>query len=272
MMEKPTAHAGWLWVTEGFALFRRQPMELATLFFCYMLLMYLFALLVENALPYSIGKIMPLMLAPVLSMGFMQACVNIETDKRVYPNVLLAAFRSPGWRKLLFLGVLHFCAVMVALTLSSVVDGGIFWQAITGQIEINQKTIEQSRMTSAMFLAAIVFVPAAMAFWYAAPLALWQKMGVGKALFYSFFAVRQAGRAFLVYFLSWFAITTALRVFNSIVINLLAQYPTIAMILVLSASVVVAVTMYCSFYPAYIAIFGRPLAEAISTPSASPPQ
>ena len=86
-MEKLPANTGWIWVKEGFALFRKQPAELSTLFISYMFLM-----LGVGIIP-VIGQILPLVLVPVFSMAFMQACVQIEQGKRIYPNLLLTGFR-----------------------------------------------------------------------------------------------------------------------------------------------------------------------------------
>ena len=89
-MEKLPAKTGWLWVKDGFALFRKQAAEVSTLFLSYMFLM-----LALGIVP-VIGQLLPLILVPVFAMSFMQACANIEQGKRVYPNLLLVGFRSPA--------------------------------------------------------------------------------------------------------------------------------------------------------------------------------
>jgi hypothetical protein len=113
-------------------------------------------------------------------------------------------------------------------------------------------------MSLAMLFAALVYTPAAMAFWYAAPLIAWQNMGVGKAIFYSFFAVKRAGKAFLVYGLAWMVIGVLLPVILSSVIAVLFGKAAIVMVILLPLSILMTVVMYCSFYPTYTHIFGRP--------------
>jgi hypothetical protein len=252
MMEKQNASAGWLWVKEGFTLFRKQPLELCTLFLSYMLLM-----IVMSVIP-VVGKLLPLFLVPVFSMAFMQACVHIEQGSRVYPNLLVKVFQLPGLQTLLLLGVLYLAAAVLALAASSLIDGGVFWQAVTGQIELDPKTVQQSNMTGAMLFAAVAYTPAAMAFWYAAPLAAWQKMGVGKSIFYSFFAVWRAGKAFVVYGLAWAVLGVFLPSVIGVMIALLTGQLAIAQLILMPISIVMAVIMYCSFYPTYTSIFGRP--------------
>lgn len=250
MMEKLPASTGWLWVKEGFALFRKQPAELSTLFFGYMFLM-----LALGIIP-VIGQLLPLILVPLFSMTFMHACVHIETGKRVYPNLLLVGFRSPAVRNLVKLGTLYLVAAIIAVGASSLIDGGVFWQAITGQIALDTETVRDSNMTLAMLFSAAVYTPAAMAFWYAAPLIAWQNMSVGKAIFYSFFAVRRAGKAFLVYGLAWVTIGMILPVIVSSLIGMLLNSSTASIFLLLPMSLVLTVIMYCSFYPTYTHLFG----------------
>lgn len=257
-MEKLPASAGWLWIKEGFALFRKQPAELSTLFLSYMFLMFAVGIIPV------LGQILPLILVPVFSMAFMQACVHIEQGKRIYPNLLLTGFRSASFRTLLKLGGLYLAAAVIAVAASSLIDGGLFWKAMTGQIALDAKTMQGSNMSLAMLFAAALYMPAAMAFWYAAPLAAWQNMGLGQAIFYSFFSVQRAGKAFLVYGLAWFVIGVLLPVFLSAAIALLTGKAIVVMLILLPLSIAMTVIMYCSFYPTYTHVFGRPEPGALT--------
>jgi hypothetical protein len=251
-MEKLPASVGWMWVKEGFALFRKQPGEMSTLF-----LSYLFLMLAIGIVP-LLGQILPLVLVPVFAMAFMQACANIEQGKKVYPNLLLTGFRSPAVMKLLQLGVLYLVAAVIALAASTLIDGGVLWQVLSGQEAMDEKAVRDSNMSLAMMFAAVVYLPAAMAFWYAAPLIAWQNMGVGKAVFYSFFTVKRLGKAFLLYGLAWLLIGVLLPSIVSSIIGLLFGTRTVVMLLLLPLSLVMTVIMYCSFYPTYTHVFGRP--------------
>ena len=194
----------------------------------------------------------------------MHACVHVMTGKRVYPNLLLVGFRSPAVRTLIKLGTLYLVAAIVAIGASSLVDGGVFWQAITGQITLDAETVRDSNMTMAMLFSAAVYVPAAMAFWFAAPLIAWQGMGVGKAIFYSFFAVRRAGKAFLIYGLAWVTIGMILPVIVSSILGMILNSATASVFILLPMSLVLTVIMYCSFYPTYTHLFGNPPDELSS--------
>ena len=251
-MEKLPAITGWNWVKDGFAIFRKQPAELSTLFLSYMFLMF-----GVGIIP-LLGQILPLVLVPVFSMAFMQACVQVEQGKRVYPSLLLTGFRSPAFRSLLGLGMLYLAAAVGAIAASALIDGGAFWNMMSGQAAVDAKTMQESDMSLAMLAAAALYIPAAMAFWYAAPLIMWDGMGVGKAIFYSFFAVRNAGKAFIVYGVSWLLVGVLLPAIASSLIALLLGNARITVLILLPVSLILTVVMYCSFYPTYTAIFRKP--------------
>lgn len=258
-MDKLPAIAGWNWVKEGFSLFRKQPAEISTLFLAYMFLM-----MAIGFLP-LLGQVLPLVLIPVFSMAFMQACLQIEQGKKVYPNLLLAGFRSPAVKRLLQLGVLYLVAAVIAVAASAIVDGGAFWEIMSGQKNLDTDTIRGSNLSLAMMFSAAVYTPAAMAFWYAAPLIAWQDMGIGKAIFYSFFAVKRSGMAFLVYGLSWILIGVILPAVLSSIVALVVGKAFAVMVVLLTVSLVLTVVMYYSFYPTYTHVFGRPESQAVSS-------
>lgn len=255
-MHKPTALSGWLWIKEGWALFRKQPAELASLFMAYLILM-----VVVSIVP-IIGQLAPIILIPVFSLMFLQACALIDDDRKVTLGLLPAAFRAPYLGKLLRLGALYVLAMIAAVAVSSVVDGGLFWQAVTGQIVPDEKMVQESNMSSAMLFSALVYTPAAMAFWYAAPLIAWQEMGIRKALFYSFFAVLRSMKAFFIYITAWLLLGVILPSFVSAFVVALLGSPGLSMMVLLPISLLLSLVLYCSFYPTYTHVFGKPGAAA----------
>ena len=109
-----------------------------------------------------------------------------------------------------------------------------------------------------MIFSALLYVPFSMAFWHAAPLAMWQGMGLFKAIFYSFFAVRRCGKAFLAYARGWIIIGIALPAVISALLSLLLGKTAVTVMLLMPLSVILTIVMYCSFYPTYTQIFDRP--------------
>ncbi len=250
-MTKLPAYAGWLWIKEGFALFRKQPMEMATLFMSYMFLMFAVGLI-----PLA-GQVLPMILVPAFSMAFMQACVQAEQGRRIYPSLLLTGFRSPAFRSLLVLGVLYLLAALLALAAAALVDDGILWKVLRGDLQLDSKEVRESSITLGLLVAAAVYTPFAMAFWYAAPLAAWKNMSSGKPVFFSFFAVRNSTSAFLFYGLAWAILASILPTMLGVVFIIIGS-TTLALIASLACAIVLSVVMYCSFYPSYTHIFGKP--------------
>jgi hypothetical protein len=246
------ALTGWLWLKEGFALFRKQPVELSTLFISYM-----FIMIGIGIIP-VIGQIAPLILVPVFSLAFLSASAQVRNGERVYPKLLFAAFRSPAIKSLLMLGTLQLVVGMLALGVSVLVDGGVFWKVLSGETGMEPAVVAESNMGLAILAAALVYLPAAMAFWYAAPLVAWQKMSVSKAVFYSFFAVRQQFRAFVVYGLAWVAVGVILPTVASLVLALMFNSASLIVMVMMPLSMLLTVVLYSSFYITYTDVFPAP--------------
>ncbi len=251
-MEKLPAKAGWLWIKRGFAIFRKQPIEISTLLLTYMFLMF-----AVGVIPW-LGQLLPMILLPVFAMAFMQACINVEQGKRVLPSVLLTGFRSPQIKNLLILGCAHLIVAIGVIGASALVDDGTFWQVVTGQIQLDAKNVKDLDISQAMLFSCALYVPFAMAFWYAAPLVAWKKMGVFQALFYSFFAVWGQFKAFVAYSLVWMAIGTIVPAIIGTITALIFGSAGAALTLLLPLSLMMTVVLYCSFYPAYTDVFGTP--------------
>ena len=251
-MNTLTAMSGWQWIKRGFQIFRKQPAEMLTLFFAYM-----FFNMGIGLIPF-LGQFLPLLLVPVFALNFMYACRTIEAGERVYPNLLLTGFRSPALPKLLKLGALYIVAAALAIAASSLFDGGVFWNLVTSVEPVDPKTLPESALLLGMTTAALAYVPAMMAFWYAAPLIAWNDMAVSKAVFYSFFAVWRSARAFLVYGLAWFLISVLLSLVLSLVVAITGGSGVTLMIILMPLSVAMTVVMYCSFYPTYTDVFVPP--------------
>ncbi len=250
-----TAKSGWDWIVQGFTLFKRQPAEMSTLFLSYLLLV-----LMVGFIP-LFGQILPVVLIPVFAIGFMQACANIEAGRKVTPRLLGTGFKSPALRRLLTLGLCYAIAIALAVALSSLFDGGAFMGMMAGRKEGQDLDILPGMLVSLLF-----YIPAGMAFWHSAALIAWHDMPLGKALFYSFFAVFRAGRAFIVYSLGWALIgVLAPALFTSLLAAVISK-PTAMFLILVPLSLFLTVVMYCSFFPTYVAAFGR---EHVPMPSTS---
>lgn len=256
-MERQTAKSGWEWIAQGFALFKRQPAEMSSLFLSYMLLV-----LMVGFVP-LLGQVLPVVLIPVFAIGFMQACAHIEAGRKVTPRLLATGFKSPALRRLLMLGLCYAIAIALAVAVSGLFDDGNFMSVMAGR---RPADAQETDILPGMLVAMLIYIPAGMAFWHAATLIAWHGMPLGQALFYSFFAVLRAGRAFVVYILGWAVIGVLVPVLLTSLLAAVIGKPIVMLLVLVPLSLFLTVVMYCSFYPTYLAAFGRDRVPQLSAP------
>ncbi len=218
---------------------------------------YMFLIMMASIIPIA-GQILSLVLVPAFPMAFMQACADIEQGKRIKPDLLLIGLRRPVFFPLLKLGMLYLLATVITIMMSTLVDDGLLWKVISGQTPLTMQMVQEGPLLNAMLLAMLVYTPAAMGFWYAAPLIMWQQMGVGKAVFYSFFSVWHARGAFLVYGFALICIGLLLPYIVKVLLTGILDQPQVVAIVLLPFWLMVWVVTYCSFYPTYTDVFGKP--------------
>ena len=243
---------GWLWVKQGFEIFRKQPAEMLSTFFG-----YLFLVLTLTVIP-LLGQIAYIVLIPTLVMGFMQACHKTQKNERVNFLILFDGFRSPAFSRLLLLGAFHFFAALIAASVFLFVVDDVVLEALKTQQKIDISVIAKSNIAIAMLLAMLAYLPAQMAFWYAGPLIMWNGMSVGKAMFYSFVAVKRMWRAFLGFGASWVLIIIFFQLLASLLVALFSGDQFFVMIIITPVFFALTTVIFCSFYPNYINVFGTP--------------
>ena len=247
-MNKLPARTGWLWLTAGFALFRKQPGMLI------MLLMANIGLSILISSVPGIGFMVAMMLVPSLSIALLQACRDIDEGRRVNLPVLATGFQAPAVGRLCKLGLVYVGVALVVLVLASTMLSDSFL------VQLNKPgdrgTLPQLDAGDAMTFMGIFFLQssALMLLCFATPLTYWQKMTAGKASFYSVFAVLGAWRPFLVMLLASFGIylVTSMAVL-SVLGNGRAGKVVLFWILLL-----LALVLQCAIFAAYRQIFGVP--------------
>ena len=249
------ASTGWLWIKQGFEFYRRRPFDFSMLF-----LGYLFATLLIGSIPIA-GQLLIFILLPFSTLPFMQACKDIEAGKTAPISLLLCGFRSPQVVSLFWLGLCYLVGLGIAISLSTLIDGGLFWQAMSGQKELTPEMAQDPKiamdLSLAMLFTMLIYIPALMAFWFAGPLIAWQKMPVTKALFYSFFASIRHTKAFLMYGVAWFVVGGLIPAIISVIIAAVLNTPNAALLIISMLSMLSTIIFYCSFYPNYQSVFGQ---------------
>jgi len=261
-MNSIPAITGWHWLKQGAGLFRKQPAALTTLLFANILIS-----IGISAVP-LLGPMIAVILIPSFSMAFMKACLMIENGERVTPAVLLTGFRQPLVKDLCKVGLIYLgVSLLMALLTRFAVDPG-FWEQVArqgregGSPQGGPPQVAGSDIL-AMFTIFALDVAALMALCFAAPLTYWQKMGPGKAVFYSFFAVVRSARVFIVLLLAWFAIMFGIF----IVITLLLGATNMTRVVIMWVIFLFILLLQCAMYAGYRQIFGKPVESNSQTGS-----
>jgi hypothetical protein len=243
------AKAGWSWLKQGMTLFRKQPAALTTLLFANVLFSF-----VIGAVP-LLGQIAAVILIPSLSMSFMQACLMIDHGQRVTPLVLLTGFRKPAVINLCKIGLAYLLVTALLTVIAYLTLGDDFWkQAASPAVPA---VVDRSDMFGVL-LIAVLEIATVMALCFASPLAFWEHMPPGKAIFYSFFAVVRSARVFLVMLLAWFGIF----MFASIVLLMVFGSASPGRVVITWLGFLFILLLQCAMYAGYRQIFGVPDLDA----------
>lgn len=248
-MSNLPASTGWAWLKQGAALFRKQPGGLTTLMFANILISIAF-----SAVP-VVGPILAVVLIPSLSMAFMQACLMIDNGQRVTPGVLLTGFRKPAVVTLCKLGLVYLAVSLLLALLARFAIDQSFWEQITVQQPDPKKLAVDVSDVLAMFLIFVLDLAALISLAFAAPLTYWEKMGPGKATFYSFFAVVKSARVFSVLLLAWFGLFFSVCMLVALVVGPVH----IAQVIIMWLIFLFVLLLQCAIYVGYRQIFGKPV-------------
>lgn len=185
-----TARAGWHWVMQGMQLFGKQPGGLMALFFCCMFLALLLMIVP------LVGQVAPFVLTPLFTVALLEGCAQVDQGKRALPNLLLSGFRQPVRSPLLLLGAVNFLLLLIAMAVLYGMAGDVLLQFKGSKPELTAEQVNS--VVGAGLLASAIYTIGWLLTCLAAPLVYWQKLTVGKALFFSVVSVTRAFKPFFV--------------------------------------------------------------------------
>jgi hypothetical protein len=239
---------GAVWLADGWRLFRAAPLGWLALVFAYWIIMTL-----ASVVP-IIGVAAASVMVPAFSVGFMAAARAASRRGPVELGLLFEGFRHHRNSQLI-LGVIYFACLGLLLAATMLVDDGALatWM-LTGK-RPDEEMLQSDDFLGALALAAVLYAPVLMMFWFAPPLAAWHGIPPIKALFFSFFACLLNWRPFLAYgaVSAVFALVLPLLL---LFILMLASLKVAAMSLVFPLLLVLLPTLFASFYASYRDIFG----------------
>ena len=234
---------GTKWVRQGIRVFWKQPIALSGLFFLFMAIMSLSALIP------LVGSFIALTLLPAATLGLMAASREVELGKFPMPTVLAIAFRASKKRKhdMVVLGLLYALGFVGVMGLSALVDGGGFAKLYLMGGKLDVETIMDPSFQNAMWLSLLLYLPLSMVFWHAPALVHWHGIPAIKSLFFSTVACLRNWRAFLVFGLMWTVIFMSTALLLSLVSGLTGEGELASMTL-LPAMLMLAAMFFCSTY------------------------
>lgn len=255
-MQLLPATSGLGWLRDGFALWRRQPSELSLLF-----LLYVTLNLFVSVMAAPLGVIATLLLGQVFVTAFMLGCAEVDAGRNARPRMLFAYLRHPALARLIGLGLCYLVAVFIAVGVTYLYAGGGLADVVikarnSGTGMVDEAT--SAAIVRAMFLGMSVYTILVLPLWFAGPLIAWQDMGVAKAIFFSVMSVLRAIKAFIALILAWTAIWLFVAVNVGVLLSLLPGGQIMQTILALPCSIMLYLLGYCTFYPSYVELFGKP--------------
>jgi hypothetical protein len=236
------------WLSEGFSLFHRQPLGWTLILFIYWA-----AMLMAAFIP-IFGLVLPLLLTPGLSMGFIEISRAIDRREPPRPPLLISAFRSAQAKAVLILGAWYLLEITVIMLVSYLIDDGVLIEWITlGQMP---KPEQIAAVQTAGIVSFLLYIPVMMAFWFAPQLVVWSGFTPVKALFYSFFAVWRNKAAFIRYAITWIALTLFVGVAMALVNEMIEMKPSTVTAFLFPITLILMAVAHGSFYASTKAVFG----------------
>jgi hypothetical protein len=257
------ASAGWAWLREGLALFRRQAFAFTAL-----VILYSMALMVLASLP-LVGLPLAALLVPFGTLGITAAGRDAQRNVMPLPSLLIDGFKGPQRNALLRLGLVHagLILLMVVITTLFARDELANWKIVEGQVDA--ASVAGNVPWDAIAVMALVYTPILMLTWFAPQLVAWHRLPVGKAMFFSLFACWRNKWPFLVLGLALGALVFAVSWLTSLLMGLVGASPALGSMLLAPIALVLTSVAYSTQYPIYRSVL-EPRPEV--TPSEAMPE
>ena len=208
------ARTGAEWVRLGLKTFWRQPLAFISLFFLLM------ALISTVSLLPLVGSVLAPILLPFMTLGLMVATSIAYTDNAEGAGtaghaqrptgsamfVAVAAAMRTEWRSLVKLGVISAAHFVVAVLLTSFIDGGQLARAYLLDDMPSAETIASSDFQVARMFLMCLNLPLSLAMWHAPALVHWHGVEPVKSIFFSVVALFRNFGAYALFVLAWFGV------------------------------------------------------------------
>lgn len=250
------AGAGWVWLREALALYRRQPFAFTAL-----VILYTMALMFLANLP-LIGLPLAALLVPFGTVGLTLAGRVADSGAMPLPAVLLHGFRGPQRVALFRLGAVHAVMVLVLVLIASAfaLDELRNWEVTDGQLD--PASVSQNVPWDALFVAVGLYTPVLMLTWFSPHLVAWHRQPIGKAMFFSLVACWRNKGAFVVLGVVLIGLSLGVGWLATGLLRGLGLSPQLTSLLFAPVALVMTSISYATQYPIYRAVI-EPRAEAL---------
>ena len=187
------AGQGWQWIVEGFGLFKKSPIIWVVLF--------IILLLIAIALHFIpiLGPLVLYLLSPVFFGGLMVGCKAQQNGEELEIAHLFAGFKK-NTNSLIALGGVYLVGQIIILGVMFMLGGSAVFNLMKGgQPDIVAMTAAMRSAMLAVLVALALYVPLAMALWFAPALTVFNDAQPVAALKTSFNACLKNIVPFLVY-------------------------------------------------------------------------
>ena len=180
-IDVPIDH-GWLWIKDGFAIFRRAP----TLFIG-ILAIWVAIYFLLNGLFGAFGEIAFVLIYPALSASLMFCCQQVEMRNRIQLRHIFIGFRN-NFQQLLLIGALSLAfSIILGILMSFIFPSDPDKIALLKTPNADLAPL-LPWLLKTLAVQIIISTPVIMALWFAPQLLIFQKMKVSHAIRWSFYA------------------------------------------------------------------------------------
>ena len=194
------AGQGWQWIVEGFDLFKKSPIIWVVLF----IILFLIAIAL-HFIP-ILGPLVLYILLPVFLGGLMVGCKAQQNGEELEIAHLFAGFKK-NTNSLIALGGVYLVGQIIILGVMFIFGGTAMINLMKGgQPDLVAMTAAMSDAMLAVLIGLALYVPLAMALWFAPALAIFNDMQPVPALKSSFNACLKNIVPFLIYGIALFVL------------------------------------------------------------------
>jgi len=202
------------------------------------------------------GQMALIGLTPMLTFVTLSACRHISAGRPMLLTTWLEPLRDRDRRRrLLRLGLAYLFACMAGGFLATLP----FLPQMLDVVDANSQ-LDEAMVMAVMrgpFLAfSAIYILISALFWHAPALMGWHGIRLGQALFFSMVACWRNKWPLLLYGLSWATIFWGMQMIG-VLLTGIGLSPAMAQMLMTPLNLFVAAILYCSFYPAYVSVFGN---------------